>query len=98
MLEIEKDATYRLRDNMVLHAIEDLNKYWLLNLKTGDIYDLNEVSAEIMMSLSKGANLHTISKDIVGRYEIDEIEAEKDIKEVLKLCLKEDLVFKEGGC
>lgn len=94
MLDIGNDTIFRLHSDFSLSSMESTNaKYWLFDLKEGNIYRLNEVSHFILSSLDGRTNFEDIIKLVAKDYEgasIDEIK--DDGLELLTHCLNKGII------
>lgn len=96
MLEINSYNKYKLNAGLVLHQIEDLGKYWLFNIETGDIFRLNEVSMCILEDLRDGATEENLVMKLLKVYEVEEDLARQDVREILSELLKEKIITEEA--
>ncbi len=96
MLEINPYNKYKLNAGLVLHQIEDLGKYWLFNIETGDIFRLNEVSMCILEDLREGATVERLVMKLLKVYEAEEDLVREDVREILSELLKEKIITEEA--
>jgi hypothetical protein len=85
---------YKLSENWNLHK-EDLKekKYYLFNIKDGDIIKLNEVSFEILKNVDEIKTLRDIHTIIFNKYLVDSDILWKDIFSLVEKCIKEKILL-----
>ena len=97
MLEINPQSKFIMSSEYVLHQIEELEKYWLFNITTGDIFKLNAVSMCIMQNLHKTTSYLALVEILLQQFEVDEDTARRDVKEVLVNLMSEGIITEEKG-
>lgn len=95
MLEIKEDTKFRINEGFVLHQVEELDKYWLFDIKTGDIFNLNEVSSYILQKLNEPVSFTSLVLDVLDRFEVEEDTVRHDVTDTLEELLNEDIISKE---
>jgi len=97
MLEMKATDRFQLNTDYVLHGIEELNKYWLFNIKTGDIYNLNDVSMQILENLKEGSPLDYIVTELCRQYAAEAAIIIEDVTEILCKLLEKNIIKKVEG-
>ena len=92
-----ENVSLKLNQDIVLHSIEELNKYWLFNIKTGDIYDLNEISYHIIVLIQAGNSLEEILAELCNQYESSEAEIAKDLEEFINRMINGKMLEDRGN-
>ena len=92
MLEINEDSTFILSDNIFLQKIEELGKYWVFNIETGEHYSLNKTSYWILEQIALNLPIESILMDIVDTYDVDEEQGKNDLDETINKFLKEKII------
>ena len=90
-------AIFKLTDNWNLHK-EELkdkgNKYYLFNVKDGDIIRLNEVSFDILSYIDGEKSFGEIFNLMKDMYNVDENILRKDMTELIEKCLDKKIIAK----
>ena len=92
MLEINKSDVFFLSDNAFLQKIEELGKYWVFNIETGEHYSLNETSYWILEQIALNLPIESILMDLVDTYDVDEEQGKNDLDETINKFLKEEII------
>ena len=92
MLEINESNVFILSDNIFLQKLEELGKYWVFNIETGEHYSLNETSYWILEQIALNLPIESILMDIVDTYDVDEKQGKNDIDETINKFLKEKII------
>lgn len=92
MLEINPQTKFKMNDEFVLHQIEELDKYWLFNIVTGDIFKLNDVSMFILQGLRKGKSFESLVSGLLQQYDVSEDRAQKDVQKILSKFTSEKII------
>ncbi len=92
---MDKNDIYKLSDDWNLHQ-EDLKekKYYLFNVKDGDIVKLNEVSFEILKIIDGKNTLQDFHCIIFNKFSVDTEVLWKDIFSLIEKCIKENAIIK----
>lgn len=94
MLEINFTTEFKMNDNFVLHQISELEKYWLFNLHSGDIYILNEVSMFILQILREKTTFNIMVAKMLEHYEVDRTVLCQDVQEILDQLLSDGIILR----
>lgn len=97
MLEINPLARYKLNEDFVLHQIEELDKYWLFNIVTGDIFKLNDVSMFILQGLRQDKSFGSLVSGLLQQYDVSENRAQKDVHKILLKFKNEKIISMAEG-
>ena len=97
MLEVNEQTKFKLNEGFVLHQVEELGKYWLFNIKTGDVFNLNEVSSYILQKLSNSVSVTSLVLDIMQNFEAEEEVIRQDVKETLEQLLNDGIISQDEG-
>lgn len=97
MLEINLQAKFRLNEEFVLHQIEELDKYWLFNIVTGDIFKLNDVSMFILQGLRECKSYESLVFDLLQQFDVEEDMVKYDILEILHKFLNKKIISQVEG-
>lgn len=92
MLEINPQARFKINEEFVLHQIEELDKYWLFNIVSGDIFKLNDVSMFILQGLREGKSYESLVSGLLQQFDVMEDRAQQDVKNILFKFLKEKII------
>ncbi len=92
MLEIEKNDTFSLAENIFLQKISELEKYWVFNIDTGEHYTLNETSYLILEQIAEGLPIKSILKNFLGNFDIDENQGKDDFNEIVNNFVREGII------
>jgi hypothetical protein len=92
---MDKNDILKLSDDWNLHK-EDLKvkKYYLFNVKDGDIVKLNEVSFEILKNINGIRTLQDIHNLIFNTFSVDTDVLWKDLFSLIEKCSNENAVKK----
>ncbi len=92
MLEINESDVFFLSDNAFLQKLEELGKYWVFNIETGEHYSLNETSYWILEQIALNLPIESILMDLVDTYDVDEEQGKNDLDETINKFLKEKII------
>jgi hypothetical protein len=92
---MDKNDIFKLSDDWNLHK-EDLKakKYYLFNVKDGDIVKLNEVSFEILKVIDGIKTLQDFHNIIFNKFSVDTDVLWKDIFSLIEKCIKKNVIIK----
>jgi len=92
---MDKNDIFKLPDDWNLHK-EDLKakKYYLFNVKDGDIIKLNEVSFEILKVIDGKKTLQDFHNIIFNKFSVDTDVLWKDIFSLIEKCIKKHVIIK----
>ena len=95
MLEIKDDAVFKLHDDYSIMSMESNgSKYWLFELKQGNIYRLNDVSFSILSLLDGQTCFARVIESVESNYEqVNKVEIYIDAQEFLSLCLNKGIIY-----
>jgi len=90
---MDKRTIYKLADDWNLHK-EELKekKFYLFNVKDGDIIKLNEVSFDILRNMNGEKSLEEIVKTMREMYNVDENILWNDILMLITKCMKKNVL------
>jgi hypothetical protein len=92
MLEIDRNDTFVLEENIFLQKISELGKYWVFNIDTGEHYSLNETSYWILEQLAENSPPKTIIENFLKNFDVDENQGKDDFEEIITGFLKEGII------
>lgn len=92
MLEVRRGDLLELNDDVVIHGIPELEKFWAFNLKTGDQYSLSETAYFLLAGFDKPVNIETAVGNLASEYNISNEIAEQDCFEIVSQYLEEGLL------
>lgn len=92
MLEINEDDVYCLSENIFLHKITELEKYWVFNIDSGEHYSLNETSFWILERIAGTVPLNSILEKFLETFDVHNKEGKNDFCEVITGFLNEGIV------
>lgn len=92
MLEINEDDVYCLSENIFLHKISELEKYWAFNIDTGEHYSLNETSFWILERIAGTVPLKSILEEFLEAFNVDNKQGKNDFCEVITGFLNEGII------
>jgi len=92
MLEINKDDIFILSDNIFLQKIEELGKYWVFNIETGEHYSFNETSYWILEHIAANLPMKSILRNFIDTFDVDKSQAKDDLDETINKFLEEKII------
>ena len=92
MLEINEKDTFMLADNIFLQKINELGKYWVFNIDTGEHYSLNETSYWILERLNDNLPVKTIIHDFLDNFDVEEKQGNDDFSKIVCNFIKEGII------
>lgn len=92
MLEINEDDVYCLSENIFLHKITELEKYWVFNIDSGEHYSLNETSFWILERIAGIVPLNSILEEFLETFDVDKKQGKNDFFEVITGFLNERII------
>ena len=92
MLEINEDDVYCLSENIFLHKISELEKYWAFNIDSGEHYSLNETSFWILERIAGIVPLNSILEEFLETFDVDKKQGKNDFFEVITGFLNERII------
>lgn len=95
MLEINEDDAYLLSENIYLHKIAELEKYWAFNIDSGENYSLNETSFWILERIAGSAPLKGVLAEFLETFDVDDKQGKNDFCEVITGFVNEGMIRKE---
>lgn len=96
MLEVKRDDVIQLSENVVLHAIPDLDKFWVFCVDSGDHYELNESAYFLLSQFCDPCEVSVGLNAFRKNFNVDEKTAEADCLPLLGRYIKEG-IFVKGG-
>lgn len=92
MLEIKKNDLLELCDDVAIHGIPELEKFWVFNLKSGDHYSLSETAYFILTGFDKPGSMGTAADKLANEYNISNEIAQQDCLDIISQYLDEGLL------
>jgi len=92
MLEINLNDIFVLAEDIFLQKIDELEKYWVFNIDTGEHYTLNETSYWILEQIAENSPAKDILENFLNSFEVDENRGEVDFGEIITGFLKEGII------
>jgi len=86
------NRTYKINESKAISETID-GETIIINLETGYYYSVNKTATIIWNEIQKNNPIKSISQHFLNHYEVDEDTAEKSIKEIIGLLLKDDLIL-----
>jgi hypothetical protein len=86
------DNTYKINDSKAISETID-GETIIINLETGYYYSVNKTATLIWNEIQKNNSIKNITQHFLNHYEIDHDAAEKSIKEIIDLFLKDELIL-----
>ena len=80
----------KIKDNIALSE-----SGFIFDPSTGESYSLNETGGDILTQLKKGSSLDEIKSFLMNKYEVEELEADKEIFDFLNILNQYDLIDKD---
>ncbi|HBX23301.1 MAG TPA: PqqD family protein [Desulfotomaculum sp.] len=95
MLEIENTTIFKLNSNYSLSALGSENaKFWLFELKEGNIYKLNDVSYSILSLLDGRTSFGSLIETVASQYDgVTKEEIVRDGKDFFTRCLNNGIIY-----
>ena len=92
MLEINEEDTFMLAENIFLQKINELDKYWVFNIDTGEHYSLNETSYWILEQIAESFPVESILKNFLDGFDVDKNQGKDDFNKIVTDFLKEGII------
>lgn len=92
MLEITEKDNFVLPEYIFLQRIDELGKYWVFNVDTGEHYSLNESSYWIIEQVANNLLTVDILSGFLSVFDIDERQGKKDFFEITANFLNEGII------
>jgi hypothetical protein len=92
MLEITPDDAFELSPNILIQKIEELEKYWVFNIETGEHYSLNETSFWILEKLASQLTAGRALTRFLSDFAIDEETGRTDFVRTIDRFLEEGIL------
>jgi hypothetical protein len=86
------DDRFRLAPNILIQKIEELGKYWVFDVETGEHYSLNETSFWILDRLAGEAEQSDVLGEFLSEFDVSEEEGRADFAEVIKGFLEDGIL------
>ena len=97
MLEINQDDSFILAENIFLQKIDEIGKYWVFNIDTGEHYSLNETSYWILEQVAEDLPAKDVLENFLKSFDVDENQGKDDFREIVKGFLAEGIIKRRGG-
>ncbi len=92
MLEINEKDTFMLAENIFLQKINELGKYWVFNIDTGEHYSLNETSYWILEQIADNLPKKSILKNFLDGFDVDKTQGKDDFNKIVNDFLREGII------
>jgi hypothetical protein len=92
---MKPDDRFRLAPNILIQKIEELGKYWVFDVETGEHYSLNETAFWILERLASEAEQSDVFEDFLSEFAVKEEDGLTDFEEAIKGFL-EDGILQRG--
>ena len=89
----------KVSGNYVFKMLEDQDevKYYALNIKSGDCYEVNETTYDILLLMQKNNSFEQIFQRLIIKYKnLQMKEFEQDYKNLVDMCLKLEILKSNG--
>jgi hypothetical protein len=96
MLEIERNQILHLASDILLHSIEDLDKYWAFNIRSGDHYSLNESAFFLLAEFRQPHSISDALDRFRAEFDITAAVAIADGLEMINDFINNELLIKEA--
>jgi hypothetical protein len=87
---LDLDSAYRLKSDIVLRSIKE--KYWALNIKTGNQYKLNEVAYYILKVLNEETTINDLADKVTSEYKVSKKDFINDYNSLINDALTNGIV------
>ena len=94
MLDLSKKDTLELDENVVIHGIPGLEKFWAFNLQTGDQYTLNETAHFILSHFGEATSIGKVLDHFMAEFDVPPKAGKKDVLEILTEYLNEGILIR----
>lgn len=91
MLEVNQDDVLELSEDVVLHAIPELGKFWAFRVEDGDQYELNETAHFLLSLFREPTDISAAIAAFANRFDQDVVTSEQDCIPLLGQYLEEGL-------
>lgn len=92
MLEINEEDTFMLAENIFLQKINELDKYWVFNIDTGEHYSLNETSYWILEQITDNLPIKSILRNFLDVFDVDKNQGKDDFNKIVNDFLREGII------
>ena len=92
MLEINEGDTFMLAENIFLQKINELDKYWVFNIDTGEHYSLNETSCWILEQITDNLPIKNILRNFLDVFDVDKNQGKDDFNKIVNDFLREGII------
>jgi hypothetical protein len=92
MLEVKRGDLLELNDDVVIHGIPELEKFWAFNLQTGDQYSLSETAYFLLTGFEEPGSIEMSANRLSTEYNISDEIAEQDCLDIISQYLEEGLL------
>lgn len=87
---LDMNSMHLLERSIVLRGIGD--KYWALDISSGNQYRLNEVSHFILNLLRVQMSTDQVVEEILREYEVDRDQATADCSNVIRFAIEKNII------
>jgi len=91
VLEVKQGDILELSEDVVLHAIPELDKFWAFRVEAGDQYELNETAYFLLSQFREPLNIGAAIAAFAARFDKDMGSCENDCIPLLGQYLEEGL-------
>jgi len=92
MLEVNTNLVLQLNADVLLHSIEDLDKYWAFNIRSGDHYSLNESAYFLLLEFKQPRRIRAVLNKFKIEYDLTSAVANADGLEMIIEFLDKELL------
>jgi len=90
MAPVSLDASISIPDDVIFRELE--GEAIILNLATGTYFGLDEVGTRVWMLLTESSSIRRVIDVMVGEYEVESAELERDVLELVSQLSDKGLV------
>lgn len=87
---LDMNSILCLSDTIVLRGLAD--KFWALDISSGNQYKLNDISYFILDFLRVSANVNLVVDEILKKYDVSKERAISDCLKLLEIAIKKEIV------
>lgn len=80
-MKIERIKEYRLNESLIVRKIGEIAMVY--NKENGDMYEFNDVGADILNLLVEGEPMNMILSDLAEMYDVDSTDIEEDVSDFI---------------
>jgi len=89
-MNIKSDSVLKPSENVTWRDVN--NEIVVLKLSTGEYFTFNSLGHELWLAIADGRSIKEIIEQIISEFEVEQEQAEKDVKNFISGLLANDLL------